>query len=86
MENKEVMNKALSKEQLEKVSGGENVAITPFHVKIVSGWYKGAEGVVHTEVTGSDVRFFLVHLDEKYRNKQLGGNDPMISEEEFIIG
>lgn len=75
-------------ELLEKVNGGasEYISITPFHVTMTSGMYKGLGGTAHTEITGTDYKIYLVRLDDPSKNKEPGGADPMIFEDEFIVG
>ncbi len=43
-------------------------------------------GTVHTEVTGTDYKVYLVHPDKPSMSREPGGADPMIFEDEFIIG
>lgn len=82
------INNEMRDELLEKVNGGatEYVSITPFHVTMTSGMYKGLGGMAHTEVTGIGYKVYLVHLDDQRKNMEFGGADPMIFEGEFIVG
>lgn len=81
-------NNKMREELLEKVNGGkvEYIPITPFHVIIGCGCYRGLGGTAHTEVTGTIYKIYLVRLDNPSKSQEPDGIDPMIFEDEFIIG